>query len=85
MPGVAVRGIDFAGGRQLAVRVPWFRINGRPVVVVGDPVEDHGKHSGVTMVQGAAGFRVGGRAVCRAGDQASCGHVTTGRPEFVVR
>ena len=87
MPGVAVGNLDFAGGVQQTQANPWFRIEGQPVVVVGDRVASHGEppHAGAPpMVEGTPGFRVGGAAVCRAGHRASCGHVTTGRPWFRI-
>lgn len=87
MPGVAVNALDAAGGVQMTQANQWFRIEGQPVVVIGDLVEGHGDapHSPPPpMVTGAEWFRVGGIPVCRAGDTASCGHATTGRPWFRV-
>lgn len=82
MTGVAVKGKDRAGGRQDRQTNDWFRLDGDPVVTVGDTVEGHGNapHGAApTMVEGEDWFRVGGRPVCRAEHKASCGHATTGR------
>lgn len=82
--GVAVRGLDAAGGAQRAETAPWYRIDGHPVVVVGDAVEGHGDgmHAAPVMVEGESWYRVAGQPVCRAGNAANCGHVTTGRSAF---
>ena len=79
--GIAVKGLDQAGGAQLAGTAPWYRIDGQPVVVRGDPIAGHGNatHGAPVMVEGEAWFRAAGVPVCRAGHAASCGHVTTGR------
>jgi uncharacterized Zn-binding protein involved in type VI secretion len=87
MPGVAVETLDFAGGRQLGGGGAGFRVVGRVVVVIGDPVLPHGSgaHGGMpVMVTGQARFRINGIPICREGDLASCGHPTTGRPKFRV-
>ena len=75
MTGVAVKGKDRAGGKQDQQANGWFRINGDPIVTVGDTVEGHGDapHGLATMVEGEGSFRVGGRPVCRAEHKASCG------------
>ncbi len=82
--GIAVKGLDQAGGVQLAGTAPWCRVDGQPVVVRGDPIAGHGdaSHSAPVMAEGEAWFRVAGVPVCRAGHAASCGHVTTGRSRF---
>jgi len=41
MPGIALVGVDYAGGVQLGMQVPWFKVNGIPVVVQGDHVAPH--------------------------------------------
>jgi uncharacterized Zn-binding protein involved in type VI secretion len=82
MTGVAVKGKDRAGGKQDQQANGWFRINGDPVVTVGDTVEGHGSHGPAVMVEGEDFFRVGGRPVCRAEHKSSCGHGTTGRQRF---
>jgi hypothetical protein len=87
MPGVAVNALDSAGGAQMTQANTWFRVEAEPIVVIGDLVTAHGDppHSPPPpMVTGAAWFRVGTIPVCRAGDAASCGHATSGRPWFRV-
>jgi uncharacterized Zn-binding protein involved in type VI secretion len=87
MPAVAVNAIDAAGGAQQSQVNTWFKLDGQPIVVVGDTVAPHGDppHSPApAMVEGSAWFRVNGTPVCRAGHLASCGHATTGRPWFRI-
>lgn len=86
MPGVALAGLDTAGGVQLGGGQSRFGINGHTVVVVGDPVQSHGngEHGHAHMTTGSAWFTIDGKAVCRAGDLASCGHATTGQPWFDI-
>ncbi|TXH32530.1 MAG: hypothetical protein E6Q98_24710 [Rhodospirillaceae bacterium] len=90
--GVAVHALDAAGGAQMTEANDWFRIEGEPVVVIGDLVAAHGEppHSPPpAMVEGSDWFRVGATAkaakpVCREGHHASCGHATSGRPWFRI-
>jgi uncharacterized Zn-binding protein involved in type VI secretion len=85
MTGVAVKGKDKAGGAQKEQANLHFRINGDPVVTIGDTVEPHGDHApAAVMVEGEVRFRIGGRPVCRAEHKASCGHATTGRQRFRI-
>lgn len=86
MPGIALVGVDTAGGVQLGLQVPWFRVNGHPVAVKGDSVAGHGlvPHDSPTMAEGSPTFRVGGIPVCRAGHLATCGHATTGKSGFRI-
>ncbi len=66
---------DNVGGSAIATENTVF-INGRRVVCIGDSITPHGDapHSGAVMVQGSSGVFINGRAVCRSGDLASCGH-----------
>ncbi len=84
--GIAVRGLDTAGGAHLAPGTDWYRVEGRAVVRRGDPVRPHGEgaHASSTMGEGAAWCRVGGAPVCRVGHKADCGHETSGRPWFRI-
>jgi len=85
--GVAVHALDAAGGAQMTEVNTWFRVEGEPIVVIGDLVTAHGNppHSPPPpMVEGSAWFRVAGIPVCREGHHASCGHATTGRPWFRI-
>ena len=89
MPGIAVKGLDVAGGPQLSGNALWFKVEGQPVVCVGDPVTPHApfipKHTGPHMAEGVSWFRVNGIPVCREGNLADCGHATTGRGWFNLR
>lgn len=84
--GITVKGLDSAGGKQLAGGQSTLQIEGQYVVVLGDPVASHGKspHSSAKMVEGSNWFTWNGVPVCRAGNKASCGHATTGRPWFTI-
>ncbi|RUM41441.1 MAG: hypothetical protein DSY80_08845 [Desulfocapsa sp.] len=87
MSGIAVRGLDMAGGVQTALPSDSkFRINGVPVVLLGDKIRAHGipPHFSAVMVEGCGKFTINGVAVCLTGHKASCGHQTTGRSEFQV-
>ncbi|MDC8802561.1 hypothetical protein PRZ61_03740 [Halomonas pacifica] len=83
--GVAVNQLDAAGGAQVWQSQSFFRVEGEPVVRIGDQVESHGPppHSPPpAMVEGSGWYRVAGIAVSRQGHRASCGHATTGRPWY---
>jgi uncharacterized Zn-binding protein involved in type VI secretion len=86
MPGIALVGKDTAGGTQLGGGQGFFKVDGAPVVLVGDAIAGHGKspHSAPVMVAGADWFRINGKPVCRAGDPASCGHASTGQSWFRI-
>jgi len=86
MPGIAVVGKDTAGGKQLGGGQSKLTVGGALVVVLGDPIESHGKspHNGATMVQASSKFTVQGKPVCLAGHAASCGHATSGQANFTV-
>ncbi len=84
--GIARRTLDQAGGAQLAGGQGWFRVDGQPVVLLGDPVAPHGPalHLAPVMVEASVWLRLDGVPVCRAGNIASCGHATTGASWFVI-
>ena len=54
--------------------------NGEEVIVNGDAVASHGTtpHNAATMVAGSTRIFVGEKAVCNAGDLATCGDAATG-------
>ena len=83
MGGIAVQGLDQAGGAQLAGGQDFVRVNGALVVLLGDPVTPHGPpippHTAPVMAEGCAWLTINGVPVCREGHAANCGHVTTGR------
>jgi len=80
MAGIARVNVDSAGGKIIGALVPKVRVNGAPIAVVGAAIAPHGQyqHAAPVMVQGSAKVRAGGLPVCRAGDEASCGHAASG-------
>lgn len=80
--GVARSGGDIAGGVLQSGSNTTVRCNGLYIAVYGTPVNGHGDspHSRPRMVTASATVRVGSIGVCRAGDVASCGHITSGSP-----
>ena len=88
MPQVACVGVDAAGGIIRGVGGDGYKVAGQTIAVVGDAVDSHPPappHTGFpTMSTGQNAYRVNGIAVCRAGDQATCGHPSTGSTNFRV-
>lgn len=86
MTGIAVKTLDSAGGAQLAGGQDFFEVQGQPVVLLGDPVEAHGKqpHGSPVMAEGESWFTANGIPICRAGHLATCGHASTGQSWFTV-
>lgn len=84
--GIAVSALDSAGGQQLGGGQNFFVVDGQSVVLVGDAVLPHGplKHKVPFMAEGSGWMTLNGTPVCCAGNQASCGHPTTGRPWFGI-
>lgn len=86
--GIAVRGLDVAGGTQTSTpSTDWFYVEGQPAVVLGDVVESHGvpPHSPPPpMVESTPWMTLDGIQVCHEGHKAACGHATTGRPWFLI-
>lgn len=82
--GVALVGIDSAGGKHLGGLQDTFTINGSKVVVKGDRVKSHGDspHSNAVMVEGSSWFTWNGIPVVFEGHKASCGHASTGSGWF---
>lgn len=83
MPGIAVRSLDSAGGKQLAGGQDFVKAEGQLVVLLGDPVMPHPPFPPHTtapvMAEGCDWLTIGGIPVCREGHTANCGHATTGR------
>lgn len=74
--------------RQVAESVPWFTVNGKPVVVDGNAFPEHtdgnSTHSGVT-VSTRPWFVIGGKGGACSDDTVSCGSViATGDSSFQV-
>lgn len=84
--GIAVVNLDTAGGRHLGGGQSLCTINGNPIVVLDDRIEGHGDspHNNARMVEGSSVFTINGKPVVLEGHRASCGHVSTGRPNFTV-
>lgn len=80
MPGIARVGVDSAGGIILGGGQSTLYVNGALAAVVGDSVTPHGPgaHAAAVMVEGSPTLFAEGKAVCRAGDAASCGHTASG-------
>lgn len=80
MPGVAVQADTNAGGVHLAGGQTFVTVEGRLVVVKGDKIAAHGgaPHALASMLEASDFVTIAGKGVCRAGDKASCGHVSTG-------
>lgn len=88
MSSIARQTIDYVNqpsGTIKATGTPNFSVGGYPVARIGDGVNDHSSHTGVTLTTGSSKFYVGGIVVCRVGDSASCGDtILTGNPNFLV-
>ena len=84
--GIAVQGLDAAGGTQLNGGQHFFRVSGANVILLGDAVAGHGPaiHAGPVMGEGSPWMRLNGTPVCRAGHTATCGHPSSGRPWFRI-
>lgn len=84
--GIAVKGSDSAGGTQLAGGQSKWKVEGQPIVLLGDPVAGHGDapHSGPVMAAGSSWMTINGVPVVRQGNAASCGHPSTGRGWFTL-
>jgi uncharacterized Zn-binding protein involved in type VI secretion len=85
MPGVCRAFLDTAGGLIL-VGDSRVIVDGQPVAVEGNPVENHGRneHSNATMINGNSRVVVGGIPVCTESSQASCGDTPTGSSRVVI-
>jgi len=78
MPGVT-RKDDIAGGAITNTQTK-VKVNGKYVIVFGDPVAPHGGglHASATMKDKSSKFKIGGIGVCRAGDKATCNDPANG-------
>jgi uncharacterized Zn-binding protein involved in type VI secretion len=84
--GIAVYGLDAAGGAQLNGGQLFFTVEGQNVVLLSDPVTPHGlpPHAAPVMAQGSSWMTLNGTPVCREGHAASCGHTSSGRAWFTI-
>jgi uncharacterized Zn-binding protein involved in type VI secretion len=87
MPGIVRKDLDAAGGAQRAGGQGSVYADGALVVVLGDPVAGHGEapHAAPIMAGASSTVFAGGKPVCRAGDAASCGHVSSGSGTVFAR
>jgi len=84
MPGIALVGVDRAGGINLGGGNVTWTWNGSPISVLGDRIAGHGEHLPTTMITASTWFTINGLGVVRAGDRAGCGHSSTGQTNFVI-
>lgn len=86
MTGAARVNIDTAGGTIIGNLAPTIFVNGVPVAVLGANVAGHGDppHAAPVMVQASPNVFANNIAVCREGDQASCGHSATGSSNVFI-
>lgn len=85
MPGIARVGVDVAVGVIAGPGAPSVTVNGSTIAVIGDLVTPHAPwgrphppHNFPPMVTASSTVTAEGKAVCRAGDIAACGHASTG-------
>lgn len=78
MPGIC-RDNDTAGGDLISSQSTVFA-NGQAVITDADSIVNHGDnpHNNAKITANSNNVFVGGKAVCNAGDVATCGHVATG-------
>lgn len=80
MAGIARVGVDKAGGIITGSLSPTVNVNGSPIAVKNAGVLAHGSatHTAPIMQQASSTVFAQGKAVCRAGDAATCGHTASG-------
>lgn len=85
---IAVKSTDSAGGPHLAGGQGFYKVEGQPVVLLGDKVTPHGSSphgpSPPSMVEASSFYKINGIGAVRQGDKASCGHESTGRSWYRV-
>lgn len=69
---------DRAGGLILGGGQDFVKVDGLPIAVLGDAVENHDQHQNVRMIEGSPFFKINGLPVCRENHRASCNHTATG-------
>jgi uncharacterized Zn-binding protein involved in type VI secretion len=85
MPAVQRVGDSNSAGGQATGGVASVRVNGRPIIVVGNGVTPHAPwgpphppHATATVKGGSATVRASGIPVIRTGDTDTCGHPRVG-------
>jgi uncharacterized Zn-binding protein involved in type VI secretion len=77
MSAVLLDGQSIAGGIIRSRGNSSVFVNGRLIIVLGDPVDCHNHGSNVVcpqMIQSSGNVFANGVSVCREGDMSSCGH-----------
>jgi uncharacterized Zn-binding protein involved in type VI secretion len=80
MTGIVRNHTDSAGGSLVGTGNLTVYVNGQTAAVLNDAITPHGValHAAPIMAQASSTVFFNGIAVCRAGDQANCGHPATG-------
>ena len=81
MPGLVRTGLDTAGGLVNGSNQDGtVKCEGYEVAVHGATVASHGDspHSSATLIASSNNVFINGKAVCVAGNLATCGHTVTG-------
>jgi uncharacterized Zn-binding protein involved in type VI secretion len=80
MPGISRVNQDTAGGTITGNLAPTVFVNGNPIACLGAAVQSHGlaPHAAPTMSGHSSTVNANGIPICRAGDQATCGHAASG-------
>ena len=81
MSGISRIGVDTAGGTIIGMlQNGTVFANSSNVSVNSDPVQGHGTgvHAGPVMVASCNDVFINGIMVCKAGNQATCGHPSSG-------
>ncbi len=75
---------DLAGGALVPSQSTVY-FNGKLVIVDGDAVQPHGigPHAAAT-VSGTSSVKIGGKAIVKTGDTASCGDIATGSSTVII-
>lgn len=78
--GRVLNSSDTVGGAQILNGSTTVKANGSFIALHGSLVADHGAgaHNAATMIASSTTVKIEGRAVVRAGDAATCGHVLVG-------
>ena len=84
MPGVS-RDNDSAGGDLIPTQSTVYA-NAKAIIVDNDPVAGHGPapHASPTMIAGSNKVYIGNKSVVNAGDNATCGHSSSGSGDVNV-
>lgn len=87
MSGVSRINVDTAGGKIIGMlQDGTVFANGSNISVNSDPVQGHGTgpHAGPVMIANSNNVYINGILVCKAGNQATCGHPSTGSSNVFV-